>query len=115
MINLCMCGAEPSYPHDVCCPFPLFNARDNDPRAQEWEKEYAKLATDRCLCGSLKDKPHRGSCPFPIYTTSKDHPLVKRWVQAEASLRASIDAFRAEEAGWEKILNSIGERDEEED
>ena len=35
LFNLCLCGAQASYPHAAECPYPLYNCRD-DKRADEW-------------------------------------------------------------------------------
>lgn len=37
-MNICRCGAQAGYPHDVFCPFPLF--RGSEKQQNEWKAQW---------------------------------------------------------------------------
>lgn len=39
-MNICLCGTEAGYPHDACCPYPLYRGSSNQVVA--WEMAWAK-------------------------------------------------------------------------
>mgnify|MGYP001603300692 CR=1 FL=1 len=43
MINLCMCGAEASYPHAADCPRALFNAPVGSLQEETWIADRERL------------------------------------------------------------------------
>jgi hypothetical protein len=41
MMNVCLCGTQPGYPHEAFCPFPYYG---NDWRkVAEWERQHQEL------------------------------------------------------------------------
>ena len=58
MFQICLCGAQPGYPHDPCCPRPLFRATEQ--QAQEWQQQYNHNVAVRGLEAAQKGKavPH---------------------------------------------------------
>jgi len=38
-MNICLCGAEAGYPHDECCPYPLY--RGSSHQVIAWEMKWA--------------------------------------------------------------------------
>lgn len=47
--NFCLCGAQAGYPHDPCCPFPLYRA--SEALARQWQAAFearqAQWVTER--------------------------------------------------------------------
>jgi len=39
-MNICLCGVEAGYPHDKCCPYPLY--RSIPEREQLWRDAYER-------------------------------------------------------------------------
>jgi len=39
-MNICMCGVQAGYPHDECCPYPLYRAVEE--REQLWRDAYER-------------------------------------------------------------------------
>ena len=52
-INLCMCGHEAGYPHDLACPYPLFRGTERAMAA--WEKEYTNRKAGLAQLSPLPD------------------------------------------------------------
>lgn len=44
-MNICLCGAEAGYPHDECCPYPLYRAVEE--REQLWREAYERNVNRR--------------------------------------------------------------------
>ena len=64
-MNICLCGSQDGYPHDHCCPFPLFS-EGNKNLTILWKEEFGInktviKRTNKLKCGS----PHAGdsNCP----------------------------------------------------
>lgn len=56
--QICLCGAQPGYPHAADCPRPLFGSFElSNPQLIQWEAERAALKSERIFLTFLPPEP----------------------------------------------------------
>jgi hypothetical protein len=60
-INICLCGAQSGYPHDIDCPRPLYRATVR--QEKDWEHERAERLKTKIAAWEAREDA-RGGVPY---------------------------------------------------